>query len=293
MILATAETGTGEFGFSDADFRDLARLARAEYGLSLADSKKPLVYSRLARRLRARGVEKFQDYMALLNDDAEADERLELITALTTNVTSFFRERHHFDMLASELLPDCGHHGRIRLWSAGCSSGQEAYSIAMTLRDSLADIDRRDVRVLATDIDPAIVRRAQNGRYPKEEQSAIPAHLSRQFTRRCNSDPDHFEMTDDVGKLVTFAELNLMTTWPFRGPFDGIFCRNVAIYFDQDTQQKLWTRFAEMLRPGGYLFIGHSERVSGPATASFRSVGVTAYRKIVPSEQSTTKGRET
>ena len=163
MSTAPAELGPREFNFTDDDFRALARLARAEFGLSLSESKKPLVYSRLARRLRARNIARFQDYMDLLGKSDEAEERLELISALTTNVTSFFREKHHFGTLRSQLAPALGNQSRVRIWSAGCSSGQEPFSIAMTLLDVLPDSARTDVRILATDID--LLRHLNNGRY--------------------------------------------------------------------------------------------------------------------------------
>ncbi|MGR3377090.1 CheR family methyltransferase [Salipiger abyssi] len=279
MTATAPDLGSREFSFTDQDFRALAQLARAEFGLSLAESKKPLVYSRLARRLRARHISSFQDYMTLLGGQEEADERLELISALTTNVTSFFREKHHFDTLRRELMPQLVKQPRIRLWSAGCSSGQEPFSIAMTLLDALPETSRRNVRILATDIDPAIVRRARAARYPKEESETIPAELRRAWTKPCPDEDDQVEMSQTARQMISFAELNLIEPWPFHGPFDAIFCRNVAIYFDHDIQKTLWSRFAGMLRDGGFLFIGHSERVSGPALQSLTTAGVTTYRK--------------
>lgn len=279
MTIAPADLGPREFSFTDDDFRALARLARAEFGLSLSESKKPLVYSRLARRLRARNIARFQDYMDLLGKSDEAEERLELISALTTNVTSFFREKHHFETLRSQLAPALEKQSRVRIWSAGCSSGQEPFSIAMTLLDVLPDSARTNVRILATDIDPAVVRRARAGQYPREEAESIPPDLRKSWTKPVAGPSGTFEMNDQTRKLISFAELNLIEPWPFHGPFDAIFCRNVAIYFDQETQQTLWNRFAEMLREGGFLFIGHSERVTGPALQALTTAGVTTYRK--------------
>jgi chemotaxis protein methyltransferase CheR len=279
MTIAPADLGPREFSFTDDDFRALARLARTEFGLSLSESKKPLVYSRLARRLRARNIARFQDYMDLLGKSDEAEERLELISALTTNVTSFFREKHHFETLRSQLAPALGKQSRVRIWSAGCSSGQEPFSIAMTLLDVLPDSARTNVRILATDIDPAVVRRARAGQYPREEAESIPPDLRKNWTKPVAGPSGAFEMNDQTRKLISFAELNLIEPWPFHGPFDAIFCRNVAIYFDQETQQTLWNRFAEMLREGGFLFIGHSERVTGPALQALTTAGVTTYRK--------------
>ncbi len=268
-------------GFTDTEFRELAVLARSEFGLSLAESKKPLVFSRLSKRLKARNVQSFSAYLTLLGQPGEDEEKLELISALTTNVTSFFREGHHFQTLREELMPvlsrTASEGGRVRLWSSACSSGQEAYSIAMTVLDCLPEAPTRDVKILATDIDPAIVRRAREGRYHNDELAGIPEGFRRKWTRSVGS--DKFEMTEEAKNLITFGELNLISPWPFRGPFDAIFCRNVAIYFDQETQQGLWKALADKLRPEGILFIGHSERVSGPAAASLETAGVTSYRK--------------
>ncbi|MBE9638269.1 CheR family methyltransferase [Salipiger mangrovisoli] len=278
MSLVAADALPGEFAFTDADFEALARLARSEFGLSLAVSKKPLVYSRLARRLRARGLGSFRDYMALLDLESESAERLELVSALTTNVTSFFREKHHFETLCEALIPELGLQRRVRIWSAGCSSGQEPFSIAMTLLNFLPP-GTRDTRILATDIDPAILRKARQGRYAAEDCETVPADYRHRWLRPVAGEPEMVETGPDLRALISFAELNLICDWPFNGPFDAIFCRNVAIYFDQETQQRLWTRFSGMLRAGGFLFIGHSERLSGPALAEFTTAGVTTYRK--------------
>ncbi|GGG63363.1 chemotaxis protein methyltransferase [Salipiger pallidus] len=280
MTTFPTETGAREFSFTDEDFRSLASLARSEFGLSLAESKKPLVYSRLARRLRSRQLSRFQDYMSLLKAPGEEDERLELISALTTNVTSFFREKHHFETLKQQLVPELRDQKRIRLWSAGCSSGQEPYSLAMTLMAELPDNAVRNLRILATDIDPVIVRKARTATYPQEDLQSIPPQLRERFTTKTTVQDGQFEIALEARELITFGELNLMETWPFQGPFDAILCRNVAIYFDQDTQQVLWQRFADKLRVGGYLFIGHSERVSGPALELLSTAGVTTYRRI-------------
>ena len=280
MTTSPTETGAREFSFTDEDFRSLASLARSEFGLSLAESKKPLVYSRLARRLRSRHLSRFQDYMSLLKNPGEEDERLELISALTTNVTSFFREKHHFETLKQQLVPELKDQKRIRLWSAGCSSGQEPYSVAMTLMAELPDNAVRNLRILATDIDPVIVRKAKAATYPQDDLQSIPLQLRERFTTKTSAQGGQFQIAPEARELITFGELNLMETWPFQGPFDAILCRNVAIYFDQDTQQVLWQRFAEKLRVGGYLFIGHSERVSGPALELLSTAGVTTYRKI-------------
>lgn len=216
MTPASAVTGAGDVRFTDEDFKSLAQLAHAEFGLALAESKKPLVYSRIARRLRARNIEDFPSYMALLKSAGEAEERLELISALTTNVTSFFREKHHFDTLRKDLLPQLAQQPRIRIWSAGCSSGQEAFSIAMTLLDTLPEQTLRNARILATDIDPAMIRRANTAQYPTEDLTTIPSEFQPPYTQDSPGDPACFQLRDPVRRLVTFGELNLWRPGRFK-----------------------------------------------------------------------------
>ncbi|SNS83159.1 CheR family methyltransferase [Antarctobacter heliothermus] len=282
---------TRDIPFSDDDFRSIADLARDRFGLSLAESKKPLVYSRLARRLKSRQVSSFSDYLALLNRTEEEDERLELISALTTNVTSFFRENHHFEIVQQVLSQDLAGKaragGRLRIWSAGCSSGQEPFSVAMTLLEAIPDAPARDVRILATDIDPKIVAKARAGNYSAEDVSGIPAPLRKKWITANDAAGKTYAVADALKSLITFNELNLMDDWPFAGPFDAIFCRNVAIYFAPDTQRRLWQRMSAKLSPGGLLFIGHSERVTGPALEDLTGVGITSYCKSRTNAQPT------
>lgn len=290
MTSRSMDSTTAEIAFSDSDFRSIAAIAQDQFGLNLAESKKPLVYSRLSKRLKAHKLSSFPEYLKLLERNDAADERLELISALTTNVTSFFRENHHFETLKAECLPPllkgAKDRQRVRMWSAGCSSGQEPYSIAMCVLDQFPEAAKHDVRILATDIDPQIVKKARAGTYPEEEMTGIPLSLQGKWIQK----PDgtgRIAMGEPLRQLITFGELNLMEAWPFKGPFDVIFCRNVAIYFNQKTQQKLWQRFCQMLAPGGYLFIGHSERITGPATQELSGVGITSYRKkLDPSRMS-------
>ncbi|KUF12818.1 CheR family methyltransferase [Pseudoponticoccus marisrubri] len=271
---------TGDMIFSDSDYRALAALARRNYGLNLADSKKPLVHSRLSRRLKARRVAGFKEYLTLLQDRAEEAERLELISALTTNVTSFFREKHHFDILTAHLRDHVAARGRIRIWSAGCSSGQEPCSIVMTALAGGLDPGQTDFKVLATDIDPKIVEKARTGTFTEDELSGLSPDDRKRWLDRSGIDPKAWQMSPSILSHIAFAELNLISQWPFSGPFSAIFCRNVAIYFDQPTQQTLWARLCDILEPGGLLFIGHSERVTGLATRQLKPVGITTYQKI-------------
>ncbi len=279
--LERTETTAGDIRFTDADFVAIARRAHRDFGLYLPDTKKDLVYSRLLKRLRQLGLRDFRPYCALIEGPEGADERLRMLSALTTNVTHFMREEHHFRMLRETILPPvlaAARSGRrVRLWSAGCSAGQEPYSLAFTVLDLCPEAAKLDLRILATDVDPEILARARDGVYRAEELSAIPEPARSRHVER-SRDGDVFSIGQVARALIQFAELNLIESWPMRGQFDIVFCRNVAIYFDKDTQERLWQRFADIVAPGGHLFIGHSERISGPAEARFRSVGVTVYR---------------
>lgn len=282
---------SSDYPFTDGDFAAIAELARTRFGLHLDGSKKQLVYSRLARRLRRLELATFGHYREMLMGPSGADEQREMLSALTTNVTQFFREAHHFDFLRGEVLPDliarARAGGRVRLWSSGCSAGQEAYSLAMTVLDLCPDADKLDLRILATDIDPRILQHAVRARYSAAERAAIPRPLHAWLVDRGR---EGFSIGPAARRLVSFGELNLIEDWPMRGTFDAIMCRNVAIYFDAATQERLWRRFSERLSPGGHLMIGHSERVAGPAVDQLRSSGITTYTKV--RAPSTTHPRE-
>ena len=211
-----------------------------------------------------------------------------MLAALTTNVTHFFRENHHFEHLKSTFLPPlldaAKRGGRLRIWSAGCSIGHEPYSIAMTILSMLPDAGRYDVRILASDIDPNVVATGRAGVYGESALSSIPTEMRRKFFRSAgpgrNRDGEgEFEVVEAMRSIVAFRELNLNGSWPMKGQFDAIFCRNVTIYFDQKTREKVWERFCEKLRPGGYLYVGHSERLSGPALSAMTYDANTSYRK--------------
>lgn len=277
--MTTVAPLAGAAGLSEAEFRKIADLLRQRAGIALPDTKRPLVYSRLARRLRALGLNDFGAYIRLVEGPDGAAEAIEMVSALTTNVTSFFRERHHFDALRDTVLPPllarAREGGRLRLWSAGCSSGEEPYSIAMTLLGLCPDAARLDIRILATDIDPAILARARAGRYPAETLEPLTTAQRERYFDRVD---DGWQVRPALTELITFRELNLAAEWPVKGPFQVIFCRNVAIYFDRDVQERIWSGFADRLEsPDGFLAIGHSERLTGPAASRLRSAGITAY----------------
>ncbi len=277
----TALVPEGEFAFTAADFSKIAALVHGESGIVLHEGKANLVYSRLAKRLRSIGLNSFRDYCSLIESDAGIDERQAMIAAMTTNVTRFFREPHHFDYLKAKLLPaliaDARAGERIRIWSAGCSSGEEPYSIALTLLNAMPDIAEYDVLILATDIDPNMIAHGREGVYGSSQSSNIPPDLRAKWTISGGRN-DGIRMAPAARSLVRFNELNLLGAWPMRGVFRIIFCRNVMIYFDEETQNRIWNRFSDHLEPDGTLFIGHSERVPTDQHP-FDLAGQTTYRK--------------
>jgi chemotaxis protein methyltransferase CheR len=271
------------FEFTDADFNCLRQLAGRHTGISLSDHKRDLVYGRLTRRLRAHGLVRFRDYCALLENDA-GDELEQFTNAITTNLTSFFRELHHFEFLGHEVVPMLLERyrqtRRLRIWSAGCSSGEEPYSLAITLREAITDIDRRDVRILATDVDSDMVQTAVAGIYPEDRiQNIDSSVVQRWFLRGKGTNSGKVRVAQNLRRLVTFRQLNLIDSWPMRGEFDAIFCRNVVIYFDKPTQRVLFDRFAHIMHPDSYLFIGHSETLHN-VSDRFQLIGKTIYRRI-------------
>ena len=268
----------GEFLFTADDFKKIAHILHAHAGIALAEGKAALVYSRLAKRLRTLGLRSFRDYCSLVEGADGLDERQSMMAALTTNVTRFFREPHHFDHLRDQVMPKLAEHarrgGRVRLWSAACSNGQEPYSMAITVLAALPNACDLDVKILATDIDPNMVAEGKAGIYREDAVAPVPLELRRKWFKKA---ADGWAVADELRHLVAFRELNLIGDWPMKGRFDVIFCRNVVIYFDEPTQERIWSRFAPLLNPGGTLYIGHSERVSGPATSLFETTGLTTY----------------
>lgn len=268
--------------YNDADFEAVRALLHAQIGIVLPDGKATLVYSRLAPRVRDTGSATFAKYIQLL--DRDAAELQKAISALTTNHTFFFREKHHFEHFASvtrpALLDRLQRGGRARIWSAGCSSGEETWSLVMTLlgtdRAEARLFGQYDIAVLASDIADHALAAARAARYPTSSMEAVPTALRSLWTQRDGSDS---VMIAEATDLVRFRRLNLLGDWPMQQPFDVIFCRNVMIYFDQPTKERLIARFARALAPGGMLYIGHSERVTGPAERVMKPVGNTIYQR--------------
>jgi chemotaxis protein methyltransferase CheR len=273
---------SGEFPMTARDFDRIAAFIHAEAGISLTVNKANLVYSRLAKRLRILGLDSFERYCELVAQPDMAEERDAMIAALTTNVTQFFREAYHFDHLKTTILPPlislAKQGGRVRLWSAACSSGQEPYSMALTILSLLPDAASYDIKILATDIDPNMLAKGQAGIYDASLVAPIPVALRQRWFTATSDGSGALQAGPDLRKLVSFRKLNLIADWPIRGTFHAIFCRNVVIYFDNDTQSTLWTRMVRLLEPGGALYIGHSERVAGPAEHLLTSDGITTYR---------------
>jgi chemotaxis protein methyltransferase CheR len=273
---------TREFAFSDEDFDALRTLVKELTGINLSDQKRELVYGRLARRLRALRLRTFAEYRELLSSDG-GQEIGELCNAITTNLTSFFRESHHFDYLREHVLQaraaQRGPARRMRIWSAGCSTGEEPYSLAMTVLETLPDLRSWDIKILATDLDSDVLARAQRGVYAGERVRGMnPQRLSRFFIESRGRDGPSYEVIPELMSLITFKQLNLMHPLPMKGPLDVVFCRNVVIYFDKDTQRDLFSRVARLQRTSDLLFLGHSESLF-KVSESYNPIGKTIYRR--------------
>ena len=274
--VAPVTTVLAHFPFTQEDFLRIRELIYRCAGISLAPGKRDMVYSRLARRLRARELTSFADYLGLL-ESGDQQELEAFINALTTNMTSFFREPHHFKILA-ERLAQLPPQRPVAIWTCASSSGEEPYSIAMTAVDALKG-SAHPPRILATDIDTNVLAAARQGVYPVDQLGKIPPELlKRYFLKGAGNNEGWARVKEELKRLVSFRRLNLLdASWPMRGKFDVIFCRNVMIYFDKATQQTILKRLAGHLQPDGLLFVGHSESFHG-ASDIFTICGNTAYR---------------
>lgn len=279
-----ADAGASNYGpqLADAEFDFIRHVIAENAGIVLGPNKRQLVQGRLARRLRELHLDSYEAYCNHIRESGP-EELVGLINALTTNVTSFFRENHHFEALTSYMLPEAfkrnAQSRRIRIWSAGCSTGEEAYCLAMVAREAMPPGQRWDLKILATDIDSDVVTTATSGVYPLDRLVSLSQErLQRHFRKGAGDNAGSAKANPELSQLISFRTLNLMHTWPMSGPFDIIFCRNVMIYFDQATRERLVNRFAELLIPDGYLCLGHSESIHGTG-GPFRLVGKTIYRK--------------
>lgn len=281
MLARSSKPRDREFVFTTADFKRVCRLLYDYAGISLNENKTDLVYGRLARRLRVLGMQAFSEYLDYLGTVDGHNERVQFINALTTNLTAFFREPHHFEFLADRVVPEMMQRHtadkRVRIWSAGCSTGEEAYSIAMVVAETALRNRPWDFKLLATDLDSDVVEHARRGRYTLQRIGGLSAMQSRKWFRSIPGDAAA-QVDAALQRYITFKQLNLVQEWPMRGPFDVIFCRNVVIYFDKRTQQHLLERYADFLEDGGYLFLGHSETTHNLSNR-FELVAQTIYRK--------------
>ena len=270
---------------SDAEFRRISALVYQHCRINLHEGKRELVRARIAKRMRAGGFGSVADYLDHVLADTSGNAFPELINTLCTNLTSFFRENAHFDNLSERYLPALLNRKqqqgdrRVVAWSAGCSSGEEPYSMAMILLDQVKGLGNWDIKILATDLSTKVLNVARKGVYREERIRSVPPQFARKYLAQCRTEEeDVFQVTREVRNVVRFRYLNLMQPWPFRGEFDFIFCRNVMIYFDKETQASLVNRYWDHLRPGGLLFTGHSESLTS-ISHRFRYVLPTIYCK--------------
>ncbi|HEX4612263.1 MAG TPA: CheR family methyltransferase [Urbifossiella sp.] len=278
MDAAPADRPAAGPAIGDDEFEAVRAALHRAAGIVLGDTKRVMVCSRLARRMRHHGSRTVADYLRVLAADPTGAERQEFVNALTTNKTDFFREPHHFDFLRDTVVPRARAGRRLRVWSAGCSTGEEPYTIALTLRDHCPAADGWDVKVLASDIDTAVLAAAGAGVYPAERVADLPPDLlARHFLRGTGANAGKVAVRPGVRDLVTFRQINFTAAWPIRGKFDIIFCRNAMIYFDREGQRRLLARFAAHLEPDGFLIVGHSENLYG-VSDDFAPLGQTVYR---------------
>jgi len=270
---------------TEDEFEAISRQVKRLAGINLHAGKKELIKARLNKRLRKLGLDSFEQYMEYIRSDATGNELVAMLDALCTNLTSFFRESEHFDYLARVVLPALAARGpdeprRLRIWSAGCATGEEAYSIAITVREVLGDLRGWDAGILATDLSVGAVQTACRGVYPAKRVESVPPQIRARYFELVATRPERrYHVVDELRRCMCLARLNLMDAWPMRGRFDAVFCRNVMIYFDKAPQALLIERFWQVLEPGGTLFVGHSESLTG-VRHRFRYVAPTIYERV-------------
>lgn len=262
-----------EVELTDDDFKVLVTLVHEKLGIVLASHKKSMVYRRLSKRLSELNMQSFGEYIKFLMDDA--GEVSNLANAITTNLTSFFRENHHFEHLEALLQDHVRHNKSLRIWSAGCSNGCEPYSIAMVLNKVMGSNKNYDAKILATDIDTNMLSFGSAGIYDMEWIEKIPSSYKTSLTYSKES----AQINHNIRQLISFKKLNLLSQWPIKNKFDIIFCRNVVIYFDKDTQRTIFNKFADLMHNDAHLYIGHSENLMNVSNR-FLSLGKTIYKRI-------------
>ena len=268
-----------EFKFTAEDFNILRKLSNDHSGIQVPDERFDMFYSRLSKRVRKLGLSNFKEYCQYLHNHHD-DEFTDFINAITTNLTSFFREQHHFDYLRDVVIPELLERNKstkqIRVWSAGCSTGEEPYSVAMTLLEKLPA--GWNAQILATDLDTNVLQTASDGIYTQDRITDLPPEILKRWFMRSKSSPDYVKVKPELQEIIQFKQLNLMQDWGMQTPFDVIFCRNVLIYFDRETKTTLAKRYAKMLASKSWLFIGHSESLNQICN-EFELVATTSYRK--------------
>lgn len=278
-------TGRGaqhDLPLTDREFARIAAYLMTVSGIHMPETNRALVYSRLSRRLRQLHLRSFDEYADLLESGDSADEREVMVAALTTNTTRFFREPYHFATFEEEILPTLMHDAergkRVRLWSAGCATGEEPYSLAAVVQKTFPQAARYDFKILATDINQEVLSTARSGQYPQALAERVPEqYLGTMFEAASGGQR---KIRAEVQALISFRYLNFMEPWPVSGPFQTVFCRNVVIYMQPETQSRIWAGMASVMAPGATLFIGHSERIGNALSDRFSLVGKTTFRRM-------------
>jgi len=276
--LVDIPNGNGLFSLSQDEFSEITALVQRECGIHLTSAKFGLIVSRLQKRLVTLGINSFAEYISFLKSKSGEHEIEEMISRITTNVTSFNRESHHFDHFRQNILPgliiSACNGNSVRLWSAGCSDGREPYSLAFAIFDAFPEVRNYDFRILATDIDKYSLAKARSGEYSTDMVASLPSGYAASWFIEAQS---NLKIKDEIKSIIQFNLLNLMSNWPMKKKFDVIFCRNVLIYFSAEDQVRLLDKFSQNLKSGCHLYLGHSERVDETKTAVLRQVGVTTY----------------
>lgn len=276
MSLLTAQPSIKGAVLKNADFQKVRKIIFDYCGISINEGKEALVQSRLAKRMRGLGIASFSEYLDLIEAEKPNNEFLAFVDVLTTNKTSFYRENKHFEFIERHIYPTLK--GRsVKWWSAGCSSGEEPITLAMNLLEAENSVNHRGVKILATDISRDVLKVAKSGVYAHHKVGDIPGnYLGKYFTHQ----PDgSYKVKEQVSRMITYGRLNLNDRWPLKGDFQLIMCRNVMIYFNRETQEKLITKFRDLLEPNGYVFLGHSESMNA-AALGFKNVAPAVYQKI-------------
>lgn len=286
MGAEAVKIAVSEYEFTDADFQRVRGFVQKNTGIALSEAKRDMVYSRVARRLRELGMQRFSDYLSFIDEGKPAakEELIQFTNAITTNLTSFFRENHHFEYLANTLLPGLikknSSQKKIRIWCSAASTGEEPYSIAMVVKEVMPKAADWDVKILATDLDTNVLATAKSGVYTEDRIAGLDASRRRRFFLQGGGDQvGRVRVRDELKQLIVFKKLNLIESWPISGPIDIIFCRNVVIYFNKETQRTLLNRFTEIAAPGAHLLMGHSESLND-VSDQFELIGNTIYRYI-------------